>query len=172
MSLLSQILDTRHFISPTPSALSPLHPQKREASSSLHFAPRLRDNGIKSIKLSRASTPTDRSITQEALHNQEAVQPIPEGSEALFTKGDPMAVLLIPESMSETQVNFDTEMLDAPWMPDFDEAAIDLGGTGDGEGEGVDLRKELIEVWKEFRESQNRIGRKIKRLMEMVYQEV
>lgn len=69
-------------------------------------------------------------------------------------------------------MNFDTEMLDAPWMPDFDEAAIDLGGTGDGEGEGVDLRKELIEVWKEFRESQNRIGRKIKRLMEMVYQEV
>lgn len=83
-----------------------------------------------------------------------------------------MAVLLIPESMSETPVNFDTEMLDAPWMPDFDESAIDLGGTGDVEGDGVDLRKEIIEVWKEFRESQNRIGRKIKRLMEMVYQEV
>lgn len=172
MSLFYQILDTSSFIASDPLALSPLHPQKREASSSFHFAPRLRDNGIKSIKLSRANAPADGSITQEALHNQEAVQPIPEGNEALFTTGDPMAVLLIPESMSETQVNFDTEMQEAPWMPDFDETAIDLGGTGDAEGDGMDVRKEIMEVWKEFRESQNRIGQKIKRLMEMVYQEV
>ena len=100
------------------------------------------------------------------------MQPIPEGSEALFTAGDPLAVLLIPESMSERPVNFDSELLDVPWMPEFDEAALDLGATGDVEGDGIDVKKEIVEVWREFRESQSRIGRKIKRLMEIVYQQV
>ena len=35
-----------------------------------------------------------------------------------------------------------------------------------------DVKKEIVEVWREFRESQSRIGRKIKRLMEIVYQQV
>ena len=85
--------------------------------------------------------------------------------------GDPLAVLLIPESMSEIPGDFDDGLLDMQLLPDFDSSALDLAGMGDAGGHAMDVKREIMELWKEYRESNARLGRKIRRVMEMVYKQ-
>lgn len=167
-------MNTRNFDASDCPAFSPLHPPKREAPSSIHFGARLRDNGSKSIKLAKSNPPPDTSITQEALHNQEVVQPIPEGGEALFTSGDPLAVLLIPESMAGETENYDSGILDLSLVPELDEAVGNMENrrSGDDNENGVDLQKEIRELWKEYKESYIRLGKKIMKMMNSISEEV